>query len=226
MGLDLYAGTLARYHSGAWETIVQQQSRRAGMRVRMIYATPPMRLPRLFAALMVRRWRRRLRRQYSSLNALSWMEGVTEPYWTDKPGHEAQKALVLAGAYAERVFDGGNAGRAKSTLPNDLPGSLDDDPAYRAASERYGESVIAVLECHMFLPSNDNWIIAADDAVGAKRFMTSTGNLARALAMVNEAHWGAEESQFEQWAKRGHTASSREDSRLLIQDGKVVGKEV
>jgi hypothetical protein len=37
MGLDLYAGGLARYHTGAWECEAQQVCREAGVTLKITY---------------------------------------------------------------------------------------------------------------------------------------------------------------------------------------------
>jgi hypothetical protein len=197
MGLDLYAGGLARYHTGAWECEAQRMSREAGMEFRIAYDQgPPKRLSKATARLFIFLWRRRILRKHAHLisQGLNWSEVSSGPYFARKPDHDGQRALVLAAAYAEHL---------ELAMPTDLPKSDEADPAYVAASQNYLQSMISILECHMFLPSAEDFLIAEPDAVGTRRFITSTANLARALDSVNQAHWQAEESQVAAWAKRG-----------------------
>jgi hypothetical protein len=144
---------------------------------------------------------------------LHWSESWSRPYFARKPDHDGRRALVLAAAYAEfRGFQ----------LPTQLPLSDELDPAYAAVSKDYTRSNVCILECHMFLPSADDFVIPGEaDAAGVKRFITSTGNLARALDVVNRAHWLADEAQIMEWAKRG--AVTRKV--VTIEAGKVVAEE-
>ena len=195
MGLDIYAGTLARYHTGSWETIMQRTAREQGMNVRMVYAgESPARLSEPLAPLTVSRWREHLESKYHLLNGLSWSEDTSTPYWTDKPDHDGQRALVLAAAHTEH---------SEFELPTALPESMEVNPAYFAASRDYVNSIIAILECHLFLPSEEDFIFSEDDAVGVRRVTTSTANLAWALDAVNTFCWQASEAQFTEWRKRG-----------------------
>jgi hypothetical protein len=215
MGLDLYVGGLARYHTGAWECEAQRVCREAGIALEITYDHgPPKRLSKTTAPLFVFLWRRRIRRRHVRLikQGLNWSEASSVPYLARKPDHDGQCALVLAAAYAEHP---------ELTVPTDLPGSNESDPAYRAASQNYLQSVISILECHMFLPSDENFLIADLDAAGTKRFITSTANLASALQAVNQAHWQTDEPQIAAWAERG--APTRKV--VTIEAGRTVHEE-
>jgi hypothetical protein len=190
MGLDLYVGTLQRYHTGAWETEAQRVGREAGVPVRIVYADgSPKRLPKITAPLSILLWRRRVARRFSHLikKGLEWSEANSRPYLARKPDHDGRRALALAGAYAEHP---------EFRRPIDLPETRESDPAYAAASKNYMQSMICILECHMFLPSDENFLLAAPDAVGVDRIATSTSNLAWALDSINRALWNAAESQI------------------------------
>ena len=41
MGLDVYVGPFSRYHTGEWETIVQQAARANGMTVQVVRPAAP-----------------------------------------------------------------------------------------------------------------------------------------------------------------------------------------
>ncbi len=211
MGLDLYVGTLTRYHTGAWETEAQRTCREAGLPMRVIYANGrPRRLMKLTAPIFIERWRRRLVRNVAHViqGDLSWSEGKSKPYLARKPDHDGRHALVLAGAYAERP---------ELTRPRDIPETAENDPAYAAASEHYLRSIVAVLECHMFLPSADMFLMAERDAVGVDRVVTTTASLAWALDSINKVLWQADEAQIAQWATRGPLSKRT----MVFEDGRI-----
>jgi len=215
MGLDLYAGTLTRYHTGAWEPEAITLARQNGLNAEVIYQNAPSRLRRLTAPLVVRMWRWRLQRKYGHLitKGLHWSEAGSTPHFVRKPDHDGQRALVLAAAYAVKP---------QLALPSQLPASNDLDEVYAAASKNYLESIIAILECHLYLPSNENFLVVSPDAVGIRRFITSTANLAGALATVNRAHWQADEAQIAVWDQRGAITGKS----VKVEGGKIVAEHV
>ena len=106
MGLDLYAGTLTRYYSGQWETIVQQSGRATGERTFVL--RPPGGLVDADpsrAQQQVLEWRSRVSRDLAGVNALpeplDWPEDLEQPYFTDKPDWPCFGALVLLAAYTD-----------------------------------------------------------------------------------------------------------------------------
>jgi hypothetical protein len=197
MGLDLYAGGLARYHTGAWECEAQRVCREAGVALQITYDHgAPKRLSKATAPLFVFLWRRRILKKHANFITLglNWSEAGSTPYFARKPDHDGRRALVIAAAYAELP---------ELTTPTDLPKTEESDPAYAAASENYFQSMVAILQCHMFLPSSENFVIAEPDAAGTQRFITSTANLAWALDTINDSHWKADDLQVSRWAERG-----------------------
>jgi hypothetical protein len=215
MGLDLYVDTLTRYHTGAWETEAQRVGREAGFPVQVIYANGrPRRLMKLIAPILIERWRRRLVRKVAHVvqNDLSWSESKSKPYWARKPDHDGRHALVLAGAYAERP---------ELPRPRNIPETAEADRAYAAASKHYLQSIVAVLECHMFLPSADMFLTAAPDAVGVDRVVTTTASLAWALGSINQALWQADDTQITQWATRGPISTRT----MTFEAGRITGEQ-
>jgi hypothetical protein len=197
MGLDLYAGGLARYHTGTWECEAQRICREAGMAFKIVYDQgSPKRLSKATAPLFVFLWRRRILKRHGHLikQGLKWSEAGSTPYLARKHDHDGRRALVLAAAYAENP---------ELAVPTHLPETNETDPAYVAVSQNYLQSIVSILECHMFLPSVENFLVAGQDAAGTKRFITSIANLAWALDTVNQAHWQADEPQIARWAERG-----------------------
>ena len=212
MGLDLYAGGLARYHTGAWECEAQRVCREAGIALEIAYDQgPPKRLSKATAPLFVFLWRRRILKKHARFikQGLKWSEAGSTPYLARKPDHDGRRALVLAAAYAEHP---------DLTPPTNLPDTDETDPAHAAVSQNYLQSIVSILECHMFLPSTENFLIAGEDAAGTMRFITSTANLAWALDTVNQAHWQAAEPQIAQWAERGALTSKV----VTVEAGKIM----
>ncbi len=199
MGLDLYSGSLARYHSGDWELMAHRVAREAGMDILVVRpeGTGP---SDAVAPAEVLSWRQGILEQCSNVikEGWRWEENPSAPYWTDKPDHDGRDALILAAAYAEYP---------NIQTPLSIPSDLGADPAYVEASKAYFQSAISILECHMFIPSQEDFLTAAPDAVGVERFITSTSNLAWALELVNAAHWHADEAQIEGWLQRGPITS-------------------
>src|SRR5687768_10259928 len=105
MGLDVYVGSLVRYYTGNWETIVQQLGRETGMHVEV--RRPPLPKPTLIGRLRallsphgadaavrdIERWRRQLEHQIGS--HITWNEEPDAVYFTDKPAWDGYGALVL-----------------------------------------------------------------------------------------------------------------------------------
>jgi len=120
---------------------------------------------------------------------------------------------VLAAAYAQHP---------ELDLPAILPDVLEDDPAYIATSENYFNSTIAILECHMFLPSEENFMFLEHDAVGVERVITSTANLAQALDQINRFYWQASADQIVEWLRRGPAGA---DTVIEIETGKLMPNE-
>ena len=126
MGLDLYAGTLTRYYSGQWETIVQQSGRATGERTFVL--RPPGGLVDADpsrAQQQVLEWRSRVSRDLAGVNALpeplDWPEDLEQPYFTDKPDWPCFGALVLLAAYTD----------AGEPAPPELPEDWEQDPTLR-----------------------------------------------------------------------------------------------
>jgi len=111
------------------------------------------------APLFVFLWRRRIRKKHAHLikQGLKWSEAGSTPYLARKPDHDGRRALVLARGLCRE---------SGSSRAINLPETTETDPAYVAVSQNYFQSIVSILECHMFLPSAENFLIAAPDASG------------------------------------------------------------
>ena len=133
MGLDIYAGTLTRYYSHNWKTVVQQWAEENGWGFQKITpdggaADNEEEMSPAEVQAAVENWRDQI------LSAISqpgqppytpWPEDNEKPYYTDKPDWDAFGAMLLVAAchtYDEpvpsTVEKGWNFGGASSGRPS------------------------------------------------------------------------------------------------------------
>ena len=106
MGLDIYAGTLTRYYSHNWKTVVQQWAEENGYSFNRITpdgepADNEEEMSPAEVQAAVENWRDQI------LSAISqpgqppyapWLENNEKPYYTDKPDWDAFGAMLLVAA--------------------------------------------------------------------------------------------------------------------------------
>jgi len=106
MGLDIYVGTLTRYYSGQWETIAAQTAREQGWSFKTVRpdnpddaVTDPAQL-----APAVQSWQAATSEALGDnlSEPLDWQEGMTPPYFTDKPDWDGLGGVLLWAAYLEQ----------------------------------------------------------------------------------------------------------------------------
>jgi hypothetical protein len=98
MGLDIFVGTLTRYYSGQWETVVQQafaDDDDIGVLV-VRPSSPDAETDPEAIRPAVLEWRRQLSDAFGAhlQEPLDWNESPEAPYFTDKPGRRCFNALV------------------------------------------------------------------------------------------------------------------------------------
>lgn len=123
MALDVYVGSLTRYHAGEWETVGEKAARE---RLRQGLVARPRGPASLIenstgiqAAVMA--WRADLARSLGARidTPLDWDEAPHAPYFTGRPGWDGFGSLVLWAAYAEHP---------SRRCPSVLPEEWDSDP--------------------------------------------------------------------------------------------------
>jgi len=199
--LDLYAGSLTRYHAGAWSPIVDQDGE-AGVEVRVSRPddspSDSIHDPEEVLAVVLR-WRQQLG-DYLGIR-LEWPEGAAIPYDTDTLDWDGYGAVQLLAAYD--MYPGLRPKRAwLRGPPPDDPSVYPDAPAYQAAvadpaATRYPTLMFST---EWFLPTDLNRqvfeaqgphrrpvVIAGLDALGAeleelneRTLKLTAGDLARA----------------------------------------------
>ena len=204
MGLDVYVGTLVRYYTGDWETIVQQLGREAGVAVEVRRPAP--RKPTLLARFLhlfrpndaaaagraIEQWRRRLERELSI--PLTWSEDPDVTYFTDKPTWDCYGALLLWAAYDELP----NAPRR--TSGDQWP----DDPAYQTArlnpTLRYKH---LMADTELWLPADFAETIKTKSFLGDPITVGSSVRLRDELEELNRRTWAANDETIAQWRADG-----------------------
>jgi hypothetical protein len=106
MGLDIYVGSLTRYFTRDWKTIVQQLAERGEIpQVQVVRANEPKNVvtdPEQVRSAVVG-WRQGLSTGLAQhiTAPLDWDESGFTPYFTDKPAWDCYGALLLWAAYSE-----------------------------------------------------------------------------------------------------------------------------
>jgi len=145
MAFDVYVGTLTRFYRREWENVVQRMSREQGMQYKMIYAggepEPPAPADDIRQAVIG--WRSALSEGLKphGFGPVTWDEGDSVPYFTDRPGWEGYGGLLVWAAHDEHP---------EMPVPMHLPESWVDDPAYqRSADPKSPSRYQSILEPQM-----------------------------------------------------------------------------
>lgn len=203
MGLDVYVGSLVRYYTGNWETIVQQFARGTyGVEVRRI--APPRsgwfsrllpgfrRSGAVAATRDIEQWRRRLESQLGT--SVTWKEDPDAVYYTDKPASDGYGALLLWAAYEESP---------ESPRPATL-GRWSDDPVYRSATTNPGSRYRHLLgETELWLPVELSEPVDTESVTGDAAAVGSSIRLLEELQELNRRTWGADETRIKEWRAEG-----------------------
>ena len=135
LGLDVYAGSLTRYHAGAWSTIVDQ-TEEAGVEVRVSRAddlpADSIHDPEEVLAVVLS-WREQLGTHLGI--RLEWPEGIGTPYDTDELEWDGYGAVQLLAAYEVHPDLQPKRGWFRGD-PRDDPSLYPDAAAYQAAVAR------------------------------------------------------------------------------------------
>ena len=200
MGLDIYAGTLTRYYSHNWKTVVQQWAEENGYAFNRITpdGEPADNEEELSAAEVqaaVENWRDQI------LNAISqpgqppyapWPENNESPYYTDKPDWDAFGAMLLAAAchtYEEPV---------PPTVEKDW--NFGEHPLVaRVAADQ--ERVWSLFRgATWWLPLPDAFFFQAPLPTDDTAAIGTVGGLRKELEKLNQLAWQADEDTILDWA--------------------------
>lgn len=214
MGLDIYVGSLTRYHAGDWETIVQRTAREAGMGMQVIRANPdpPDKITdKAVINQAVHQWMQGLSVGLAKhMNTpLEWDERADSPYFTDKPDWVGYAGVVLFAAYHEHP-----------TLPRPEKAisHWDKDPAWQASTtpgfrSRFGQ----LLTPEYWLPMAFPFTFKAVDVVGNEATFGSSTILLQQLTTLNADTFQGTDDDLARWKYEG--AGSRDSFEESAQFG-------
>ena len=185
MALDIYVGSLTRFHLSDWETAAARLSRELGIPYKAVEpesespqetATDP-----LVVKEAVLAWRTSLEaalRQHLK-DGLSWNEEPDTPYFTERPSWDGYAGLVLLSAHTEQPG---------FPLPERATSEWRNDSAYQAVTSADFKSRFAQFyEIEMWLPCPFSFKFKAPDVTGAEVWFGSSPELLKQLRRLSEA---------------------------------------
>jgi hypothetical protein len=200
MGLDVYVGSLTRYYSRDWETVVQQAGREGGFQVEVVRqaddadaVTDPDAIREAVVA-----WRGQLSEALagSLKQPLDWREDADAPYFTDKPAWDCYSDLLLWAAHQEHP---------QMQRPERCLEDWTADQAYRLSNaEGSGTRYPNLLKgAEWWLPAELPFVFSAADLSGAPAVFGSSIGLAAELAELNSRTWKADQDTLRAWRREG-----------------------
>ena len=196
MGLDVYVGSLARYYTGDWETVVQQRARERGMDSVVLRPFSSGEMPDPAEVWeMVGRWQLALNEVLSEHlhgEPLSWNESDAAPYFTEKLDWNGYGALLLLAAYEEN---------AETSWPEEVPEDWQDDPALgvSSAEEFRWSRYAALLAPELWLPQDFDFIFRFLELRGQEMLMGPSPLLLAQLRYLNNRTFSASPEDFARW---------------------------
>ncbi len=201
MGLDIYAGTLTRYYSHNWKTVVQQWAEANGYSFQKITPGGEAAAEEKLTCEEVRniqnavkRWRDTLLdaiRQKNGLPYTPWPEDNEKPYYTDKPDWDAFGAMLLVAAchtYGELVPPTVEKGWNFAEHPLIARLAADEEQVwslFRGAT--------------WWLPLPDAFFFQAPLPIDGTAVIGTVGGLRKELEKLNRLAWQADEKTILRW---------------------------
>jgi hypothetical protein len=211
MGLDVYVGTMTRYFTHDWETIIQQVGREQGIEVEVVREPPPQ--DAVTDPDEIRNGILQWKRDYSAavrdeagIDA-DWSESPDQPYFTDKPGFDGHAALCLLAAYS--LYP-------SVPRPSTVPEPWDTDPVYAAylGRESRGLSTLFkrklgppaegrlfshITDLEFWLPGDFTGAVTVGGLTTVPLRAGSTGELLQQLQQLNARTYKADEATMAAW---------------------------
>lgn len=237
MGLDIYAGTLTRYYSNNWKTIVQQfcedngiefaKEDDNGMEIDKQEQSPEE------ICQIVSEWRdgiidsieQQKKKSNSFFNlfkkkdasTLAWEENNTKDYYTDKPDWDAYGALLLF--VASIIYD--------EEIPKTLPKNWDFESnplIQRLHADKKTAGWSLFRSAMMWLPIDEGFTFTDTTPDGNEITISTSGNLINELNDINAMCWKADEETILYWRKiEGYNAEEeifdKRNDALIVKNG-------
>lgn len=196
MGLDIYVGPLTRYHSGNWETLVQQYARLNGLKCQVVRPPSTDSSPRLSADQIreaVLAWQSGLAEALKQ--PLKWSEDNSSDYFTEKPAWDCYSAVAVLAAHDEH---------RELKLPDVVPEDLQKDEAYRkCTAEGFKTKYSQILFPELWLPGDNQFVFKAGYITGKELWMGWSTTLLSQLRELNAKTLKATPENFKQWKLDG-----------------------
>lgn len=200
MGLDVYVGSLTRYFTRDWETVVQKMGREEGAPVRVIRAHDPRDAitdPDEVRSLVLH-WRAIVSASLGeNLDApLEWSEGPDTPYFTDKPSWDPYLSLTVWAAYSEHE---------DLQCPFEYVEDLAEDEALaRSSDPEFGTDYTQLVSgIEWWLPIPGPRVFIGPSPTGKAITFGASPVLRSELAHLNSKTWNASEAQIQEWRREG-----------------------
>ncbi|MBN1475207.1 hypothetical protein JXA47_00490 [Candidatus Sumerlaeota bacterium] len=218
MGLDIYVGSLTRYHTGDWETVVQQAAQLMGLEVHTVRPPTAERPVTDTEAIreVVTLWMQALGKgiePHLGGTPCAWEEDPLSAYFTDKPAWDCFGSLLLwaahaehpelepAGAFVERWFE------APALVASNAEGF----------DSQFNQLLRSGLE--LWLPVDFPFTFEAEDVTGRQIGIGSSPALRRQLEWLNQITWQADEETIRGWRKHcpEHRSPVEEGARFAFE---------
>ena len=197
MGLDIYAGTLSRYHVRNWKTVAQQFCEENGIQYSQIQPTSneDSQVSALETETIVKQWQEQLVKALKSSgveNAKQWQEDWdSKPYFTNKPDWDALGALLL--------FTTGKL--LKVRYPKDYKKNTNYHEVlkimgiYKTTYKQWS----IFNDVHFYVPIEDRLVFKYPLPNGQESMLSTVACLKYELTKINEASWQADEKMILDW---------------------------
>ena len=202
VGLDIYVGSLTRYYTHDWETVIQRMGREQGIPVviQRANASPDAITDPATIRDLILTWRSALNRSMQEAGLidgdLDWSEEPQTPYFTDKPGRDCYGAVQLLAAHEEE-----GKPRFGSAYPAKLRFDWGNDSALKRrlrsrATPRYAH----LYGCEIWLPHEMKDSFLGPSPAGNQVRIGSVFELARNLESLNERTFKGGAEDRKRWA--------------------------
>jgi hypothetical protein len=183
MAFDVYVGSFTRFYRREWENVVQKMAREQGSEYKMIYAGGPPPPPQPAAEIReaVRTWCADMQRVLGSNvpHSIEWDESENSPYFTDRPGWEGFRGLLLLAAYEDHP---------DLSPPEELPEEWASNEAFiRSTAKGFRPKYPQILMGELWLPLEVRFYFEGATLTSEKQRIGSVYELRRQLEELKAA---------------------------------------
>lgn len=200
MSIDLYVGTLTRYHSGDWETASARAAREMGMQYRIVRTDPDPSgevTDQKVIQDTAKLWQARLQEglQGNIQKKLEWNEQIDAPYFSDQINWYGYAGLVLLAAHTEYK---------EFPMPDRATPHWDRDLAFETLQATGFQSRFnQIFNVEMWLPADFPFVFVTNYLTGGEMHFGSAAALLKQLELLNQETVKANAEQLERWRTEG-----------------------